>query len=81
MPQISQREAVRLRRRVHQLEEQLKKMQNAWVGEWPSYTVICRITPNEKVMACVETARRLKHAVVAAPQGNEIAFFASNLTF
>jgi hypothetical protein len=72
---ISQREACRLRKRVRELEAIQEGQRRQWRTEWPSGTVLERITPEAKTVAIVDTARRLGHPVVVVPDGNQIVFF------
>lgn len=77
---ISQREARALRKRVRELETLQRQQRTTWGDEWPDGTIIGRLqldAPSLQVQA-VQTARRLKHAVVAVPvDGNRaLVFFA-----
>ena len=76
---MTRREAVKLRKRVRELEGILDKQRYTWTKEWPSYQVLCRIPGTIHSLACVETARTLKHAVVVVVQGEELVFFADKL--
>ncbi len=67
--QISQREALRLRRRVADFEELQRKQSAAWVREWPGGVVLEELGGKGYMitdvdLAIVETARKLGHAVV-----------------
>lgn len=66
---ISQREAQKLLKRNLQLERELAEQRRGWSSDWPSSTAIDGWTLCEAQYARVETARRLKHAVVIVPQG------------
>lgn len=66
---ISQREARALRKRVRELEALQRRQRTVWGEEWPDGTIIGRLqldAPSLQIQA-VQTARRLKHAVVAVP--------------
>lgn len=76
---ISQREARKLRKRVAELENILQRQKRAFTSEWPSSVSIARLIPSDVHMACIKTARKLDHAVVVVPDGNELVFFASVL--
>jgi hypothetical protein len=65
---ISQREALRLRRRVEALESMLLSQRRAYSQEWPGGVDICRFDFSNSTAAIpeiVRTARKLGHAVVA----------------
>lgn len=77
---ISQREAHRLRREVERMSSVFDAMLRNWRGEWPDATVIGRVeNAGCEVLAIVETARRLKHAVVVTRQGRDLVFYGSEL--
>jgi len=77
---ISQREAKRLRRENVRLLKMLSEQRKDWRGEWPEGTVICRLTQApDAIRFCVETARRLHHAVVCTVQGTDVVFFGAEL--
>lgn len=65
---ISQREARRLRKRVHELEYQERKRGNAWCYEWPMGVNIGRVKLNgdSALVGAIRTSRLLKHAVVVS---------------
>lgn len=77
---ISQREAHRLKMRVAQLEAEKQTQRRGWNRDWPSSTVIRRITTDDVTYTAVDIARRLSHAVVVVPDtNNQLVFFASDI--
>lgn len=67
MSKISQREARRLRKRVDELEGEIKKQRSNWSTDWPGGVHIATVdfTSASLEIAKIQTARRLGHAVVA----------------
>lgn len=78
MKRFSQREARRLRKRVDELESQIRKQHNNWSSDWPGGVHIGSISwaARDITVARIETARKLGHAVVAtdADDGKRIEF-------
>lgn len=76
---ISQREARQLRKRVAELERQEDSRRNAWVQQYPGGVHIASFSfDNDRTeIACIGTARRLGHAVVAIHDGvRHVSFYA-----
>lgn len=74
---ISQREARRLRKRVAELEREATATWNEWRPEyWPGTRIATEPNATEHARAAIETARRLKHRVIATVDGIGIAFYA-----
>lgn len=61
---ISQREAMRLKKRVSDLEANLKHQRNSWSSDWPGGVNIATLTIPETSYEVIRTARKLGHAVV-----------------
>jgi len=61
---ISQREARRLRKRVHELESNEQKRNNRWSSEYVGGVYLWDVTVPLNVFAAVKVARALGHAVV-----------------
>lgn len=77
---ISQREAYRLKQRVRALEEKFDDQRRGWSSDWPGSTVIARVKLCPEQYAAIDTARKLKHAVVVVAQSDyTIACFADKL--
>ncbi len=74
---ISQREAHRLRRRVHELELAELSRRKAWCQEWFGGTEIARETwdKNHEAPVAIRTARKLRHAVVAIGDDSGVVRF------
>ena len=66
MARISQREARRLQKRVHELQEQEDRRRRAWSQDWFGGVEICRTKwgRDDPIPTATRTANRLKHAVV-----------------
>lgn len=64
---ISQVEALRLQKRVADLEARDRSNRMAWASEWVGGVNIAaaKWEPGDRVPVAIRTARRLKHAVVA----------------
>lgn len=76
---ISQREARRLRKRVAELESAESDRRNRWVRDYPGGAQIATGTfsADSRVVTAINTARLLKHAVVAtAGDDGVVRFFA-----
>ena len=61
---ISQREALRLKKRVDELETVLRNQRNAWAAEYVRGIHITTLAVTEAQGAAIFTARKLGHAVV-----------------
>jgi hypothetical protein len=82
MPQISQREARRLRRRVAELEKLDRDRLQSWTKEWPQGVDVGRthVPADSSLIGSLLTARKLGHAVVVLPdRDGDIYFFACPL--
>ena len=77
---VSQREARRLRKRVHELEKELRATWDEWRPVWRPGIIIA-VEPNATVeaRAAITTARKLQHRVIAAVDGENIVFYAKRL--
>lgn len=66
MKKISQREAHRLRKKVATLVGQEEARRRVWGEEWFGGVNIATVTydPAHAVLVAIQTARRLRHAVV-----------------
>lgn len=73
---ISQREARRLRARVGQLEDTMRRQTNAWVSQYPGVDIGSIDVPNW-LFYSIHTAKKLGHAVVVSTaQGDpKVKFF------
>lgn len=76
MAAISQREARRLRKRVEELERQIRLRNNAWATEYPGGVHIATVVGSDTVATAVLTARKLRHAVVVTNEGTTLRFYA-----
>lgn len=74
MKRISQREARGLRKRVTDLEAQIKAQRQNWSSDWPGGVHIGTLKSCEQTCAKIQVARKLGHAVVATDSGDEIEF-------
>ena len=72
---ISQTEARRLRKRVHDLEQQIDTITSSYGREYPG-TWVASINAQETTVAKLDTARRLGHALVARLDGQQVLFYA-----
>lgn len=64
---ISQREAVRLRKRVAELESILDDQRNRWCQQWPGGIHLGKLTIERSwLIGRIEGARMLGHAVVVS---------------
>lgn len=77
---ISQREARRLKKRVGQLEQELRATWNEWrLEDWPG-TLIASMSATAETRAAVATARKLQCRVIATTGDNDrILFFAKRV--
>jgi hypothetical protein len=76
---ISQREARRLRKRVEELERADISRRNRWSADWPGGTNIAtaKFDSDGRVPVAINTARALRHAVVAtAKEDGTVLFYA-----
>ena len=78
---ISQREARQLRKRVRELSYIIERQKQRWSGREfaPGYVAIAESRPNSDVRAAIDTARNLKHEVVAIVDGEIVRYFADKL--
>lgn len=74
---ISQKEARRLKARVRQLEIILEEQRHRWGQHWPGgKNIATSVTPDTRLVASIETARLLGHAVVVTVMDGRIYFYA-----
>jgi len=74
---ISQKEALRLRKRVKQLEDLLQGERRRYSSDWPGGVhVASTFNASESVRTAIGTARVLGHAVVVTVEGGTLKFFA-----
>jgi hypothetical protein len=75
---ITQTEARRLQQRVRQLEDMLGKQRNAYVRDWPDGIHLGSIAMNERprLLGGIETARKLKHAIVVTTDNLSLNVYA-----
>lgn len=75
---ISQREARRLRKRVAELEDLDWQRWSSWASDFPGGTHIAAVDVSAlpKSISAIETARKLKHAVIALNDGETVRFYA-----
>lgn len=75
---ISQREALRLKKRVAQLETNERRRNEYWSREWFGGTEISAINlgADHASMVAVRTARKLGHYVVAVHDADALRFYA-----
>lgn len=74
---ISQREARRLQKQVRHLHTVLDLQRRAWGDEWPDGGVnIGRLSADTQLQVAVETARKLRHAVVVTVSDGRLLFHA-----
>lgn len=75
---ISQREARRLRKRVEELERERDQQRNAWATDYFGGTHIATLDVENLTaeLSAINTARRLRHAVVVTTDGPRIRFHA-----
>ena len=73
---ISQRDAWRLKKRVAVLETAENQRRNDWTRDYPGGVHIASLNADPVLLAQVNTARRLSHAVVATVANIEIRFYA-----
>ena len=71
MAKISQREARRLRKRVHELEQQEFTRNRSWSSEYPGGVHLDTITVRVEEWWTVKTAVALGHAVVVKPDSDK----------
>lgn len=78
MTKISQREARKLRKRVHELEELENARRSLWTRVYPGGVNIGRTQAAEPLLhSAIATARKLDHAVVVTTEDDgQINFFA-----
>jgi len=78
---ISQREARQLRKQVRELSYIIERQKQRWSGKEfsPGFIAIAESRPNSDVRASIDTARSLKHAVVAVVDGEIVRYFADKL--
>ena len=72
---MSRRESSGWKKRAINAESQIASMRKRWGTEWPSSTVIHRISVDEVTQAIVETARTLSHAVIVTIQDGKLTFW------
>ena len=75
---FSQREALMLQRRVRKLENHLEMQRRQWTDDWPKRCIfIGRVEAvANKNIGAVETAIKLKHAVVCSVDGDALTLWA-----
>ena len=74
---ITQREARRNRAELKRLKGYLEQLRRAWISEWPKNCLfIGRTSVDVATAARLETARRLRHAVVVSVDGTDLTFWA-----
>lgn len=74
---ISQREARRLKKRIHELEYERAEQRNRWVRDFPGGIELGHITlPRDWFMGRIEAARMLGYAIVATEHENTLHIFA-----
>ena len=80
MKKYTQSEARRLEAQVRGLTQILNQQKDSWASDWPDSTRITDvIIGNERVLGAIETARKLKHAVVVTVEGQRLIFHACEL--
>ena len=82
MNHISQREAIRLKRRVRQLEELERNRRNAFNPTWPDGIHLgshAFSSIDLSIPTVIRTARRCGHTVVATVENNEVRYYALKL--
>ena len=76
---ISQAEARRLRRRVRQLEEEMRLQRHGYGLEWPNGETLMSVSKDECIaeeeLATVRTAQRLGHPVLVRVYQNTLHFY------
>jgi hypothetical protein len=78
--QISQREARRLRRRVAELEAEVEAIWNEWLPEYmPGQRIATEPNTTSDARTAIQTARKLRHRVIAVVDGTNIAFYAKRM--
>lgn len=80
---ISQQRARALRKRVNELEAQLRTMRSNWREDWPSGIHILAANKGDVIaeedLVAVRTARRLGHAVIVTEHDHCLHFYAEKL--
>jgi hypothetical protein len=76
---ISQRQAREYRAKWMRLSKEIDDQRRSWVRDWPGSTTIHTLTVDSVTAAKVETARRLKHAVVVTSRGSDLVFWATEI--
>jgi hypothetical protein len=80
MKKYTQSEANRLAAQVKGLTDILNQQKNSWSSDWPDSTRIADLViGNERVIGAIDTARKLKHAVVVTVSGQTLIFHACEL--
>lgn len=80
---MSQREAAEWRKRALRAEGVLHSQRHAWRGDWPDWpksVILSRASVNLETLIAVKTARKLNHAVVVMADGNDVLFFACEVS-
>jgi hypothetical protein len=76
---ISQREAYRMRKELRALHERDASRERYWSSEYPGGVHIATSQPNSDVLACITTARKLGHAVVAITSNDgKVLYYAAS---
>jgi len=80
MKKISQREALRLKKRVAELEAVESRRLSAWHGDYPGGVNMGKITYTDTswILAKLFAAAQLKHVIIAKPSScmKEVNFYA-----
>lgn len=78
MSEISQREAMRLKKRVAELEDAFEKQRSKWSAEYVGGVHLGYLTRERDCLSGrIEGARLLKHAVVVIEESNgRLSFYA-----
>ena len=78
--QISQREARRLRKRVNELERREADRVRVWSSDWPGGVHLFGVTLQSDQIACLRTAQKLGHYLIAKIDGTgSTQFYASKV--
>lgn len=78
-PVISQNEAYRMKRELSEHAAASEAQRRAWLRDWPNSVHLGSLTPGPNVLAIVNTARRLGHAVAVTISGDEMLLYGSKL--
>ena len=82
MKKISQREALRLKKRVAELDALQRRQSHHWATDWgPRWVRIESLNLTDISFAKIKTARALGHAVILVPSGSgtDVLLYAERL--